>query len=61
MIKLSLVISLTLFLTGFLPGTAKPEMAVEDTGFERLKSRDFFRWAASQWFPFPFVIQALLR
>ena len=32
----------------------------KDNRILRLKLRDFFRWAASQWFPFPFVIQALL-
>ena len=42
MIKLSLVISLTLFLTGLLQGTAKPEMAVEDTGFEEVEITGLF-------------------
>ena len=42
MIKLSLFICLTLFLTGLLPGTAKPEMTVEDTGFEEVEITGLF-------------------
>ncbi len=42
MIKLSLFICLPLFLTGLLPGTAKPEMAVEDTGFEEVEITGLF-------------------
>jgi len=42
MIKLSLFICLPLFLTGLLPGTAKPEMAFEDTGFEEVEITGLF-------------------
>ena len=42
MIKPGLFICLTLFLTGLLPGTAKPEMAVEDTGFEEVEITGLF-------------------
>ena len=59
MIKPGLFICLTLFLIQFFPGTAKPEIAVGDIGFDEIEITGLFRWAASQWFPFPFVIQAL--
>ena len=42
MIKPGLFICLTLFLTGLFPGTAKPEMAVEDTGFEEVEITGLF-------------------
>jgi hypothetical protein len=40
--KSILFIGLPLFLTGLLPGTAKPEMAVEDTGFEDVEITGLF-------------------
>ena len=42
MIKNCLFLCLTLFLTGLLPVTAKPEMVVEDTGFEEVEITGLF-------------------
>ena len=42
MIKPGLFICLTLFLTGFLPGTAKPEIAVGDIGFDEIEITGLF-------------------
>ena len=42
MIKPGLFICLTLFLTGFLPGTAKPEIAFGDIGFDEIEITGLF-------------------
>ena len=42
MIKLNLFICLPLFLTGLLPGTAKPDISVEDIGFEEIEITGLF-------------------